>query len=64
MFDSTDAKLIDAKLERKLTGTFNNDMRNLANFHRLKNSTFILGSKMLILNKNENSKQSNQPNAV
>ena len=25
---------IDAKLERKLTRAFNNDMKNLANFHQ------------------------------
>ena len=36
----------DAKLEGKLTGTFKNEMRNLVNFHRLKNSDFILESKM------------------
>ena len=34
----------DVKLEGKLTYAFQNDMRNLANFHRLKNSDFILGS--------------------
>ena len=33
---------IDAKFEGKLTCAFKNDMRNLANFHRLKNSDFIL----------------------
>ena len=37
---------IDAKFEGKLTCTFKNDMKNLANFHRLKNSDFILESKM------------------
>ena len=37
---------IDAKFEGKLTCAFKNDMRNLANFHRLKNSNFILESKM------------------
>ena len=35
---------IDVKLEEKLTCAFQNDMRNLANFHKLKNSDFILGS--------------------
>ena len=36
----------DAKLEGKLTFVFQNDMKNLANFHRLKNSDFILESKI------------------
>ena len=53
MFDSTK---IDAKFEGKLTCAFKNDMKNLANFHRLKNSDFILGSKMAELNQNKNSK--------
>ena len=39
-------------------------MRNLANFHRLKNSDFILENKMAELNENENSKQLDRPNAV
>ena len=55
---------IDGKFEGKLTCAFQNDMRNLANFHRLKNSDFILESKMAELNKNKNSKQPDQPNAV
>ena len=33
---------IDAKFEGKLTCDFKNDMKNLANFHRLKNSDFVL----------------------
>ena len=45
---------IDAKLEGKLTCVFKHDMRNLAYFHRLKNSEFILESKMAELNKNKN----------
>ena len=45
----------DAKFEVKLS--LENDMKNLANFHRLKNNEFILESKMAKLNKNENSKQ-------
>ena len=53
MFDSTK---IDAKFEGKLTCAFKNDMKNLANFHRLKNSDFILRSKMAQLNQNKNSK--------
>ena len=46
---------IDAKFERNLI--FQNDMRNLANFHRLKNSYFIIESKMVELNQHKNSKQ-------
>ena len=39
--------------------------RNLANFHMLKNSDFILGSKMTELNqKKKNSKQLDRPGAV
>ena len=53
---------IDAKFYGKLTCASTNDelltkMRNLANFHRLKNSDFILESKMAQLNQNKNSKQ-------
>ena len=55
---------IDAKFEGKLTCAFKNDMKNLANFHRLKNSDFILESKIAELNKNKNSKQSDWPDAV
>ena len=43
-------------LKETLTSVFKNDMRNLANFHRLRNSDFILESKMAELNQNENSK--------
>ena len=38
------------------------DMKNLVNFHRLKNSDFILESKMPELNQNEN--QADQADAV
>ena len=38
------------KSKGKLTCTFQIDMRNLASFHRLKNSDFILGSKMAEIN--------------
>ena len=55
---------IDAKFEGKLTCAFKNDMRILANFHRLKNSDFILESKMAELNQNKNSEQPNRPDAV
>ena len=39
-------------------------MRNLANFHRLKNSDFISESKTPELNQNKNSKQQDRPDAV
>ena len=55
---------IDAKFEGKLTCAFKNEMRNLANFHRLKNSDFILKSKMADLNQNKNLKQLDLPDAV
>ena len=43
---------IDAKFEGKLTCSSKKDMENLANFHRLKNSDFILESKIVELNRN------------
>ena len=52
----------DTKFEGKLTCAIKNDMKNLANFYRLKNSDFILESKMAELNQNKNSKQ--RPDAV
>ena len=55
---------IDTKFEGKLTCAFKNDMKNLANFHRLKNSNLILESKMAELIQNKNSKQPDQPDAV
>ena len=55
---------IDAKFEGKLTCTFKNDMKNLAYFHRLKNSDFVLESKMVNLNQNKNSKQADRPEVV
>ena len=55
---------IDVKFEGKLTCAFKNDMRNLANFRRLKNSDFILESKMVEPNQNKNSKQSDRLDAV
>ena len=48
---------IDGKFQGKLTCAFQNDMRDMANFHRLKNSDFILESKIAELNQNKNSKQ-------
>ena len=53
---------IDAKFEGKLTCAFKNNKKNLANFYRLKNSDFILESKMEELNENENPKH--RPDAV
>ena len=55
---------IDAKFEKKLTCAFKNDMKNLENFHRLKNSDFILESKMEELNQSKNSMQVDRPDAV
>ena len=54
----------DARFEEKLTCALKNDMKNLANFHRLKNSDFILESKMKELNQNQNSKQPDRPDEV
>ena len=55
---------VDAKFEGKLICAFKNEMRNLADFHRLKNSDFILESKMVELNHNKNLKQLDRPDAV
>ena len=55
---------IDAKFEGKRTCAFKNKMRNLTNFHRLKNSDFILESKMAELNQNQNLKQLDRSDAV
>ena len=38
--------------------------KNFANFQRLKNSDFTLGSKMAELNQNKNLKQLDRPDAV
>ena len=46
---------IDAKFEGKLTCAFKNDIKNLTNLYMLKNSKFILESKMVELNQNKNS---------
>ena len=61
MFDCTENW---CKIWRKLTCAFLNDMRNLASFHRLKNSDFILESKIAELNQNKNSKQLDRLDAV
>ena len=42
----------EAKFEGKLTCGLKNDVRNLANFHRLKNGDFILESKIAELIQN------------
>ena len=55
---------LDSKFEGKLTCASKSDIRNLANLHRLKNSDFILESKMAELNQNKYSKQPDQPDAV
>ena len=47
---------IDAKFKGKLTCAFKNEMRNLANFHRLRNNDFILETKMTELNQIKNLK--------
>ena len=48
---------IDAKFEGKLTRAFKNDSRTFANFHRLEKNNFVLESKKVELNQNQNSKQ-------
>ena len=63
MFDETELK-INAKFGGKLTCAFQNDLRSLANFHRLKNSDFIFESKMSELNQTKNSKQLDRPDAL
>ena len=55
---------IDAKFEGKLTCVFENDIRNLTNFHGLKKSDFILEIKMAELNQNKNSKQLDRPDEM
>ena len=56
---------IDAKFGKKiLIYTFQNDMRNFANFHRLKNNDFILESKIAEPNQNRKSKKLDRPDTV
>ena len=55
---------IDAKFEGKLTRAFQNDMKNLANFHGMKNSDFIFESKMTELNQNKNLEHLDRPDTV
>ena len=47
---------IDVKFKGKLTYAFENNMTSSTNSHRLKNSDFILESKMAELNQNKNRK--------
>ena len=47
----------DATFKEKFSCAFKNDMEYLANFHRLKNSDFILEREMAELNQDKNSKQ-------
>ena len=49
------------KIDVKLTCVFKTNMKNLVNFYRLKNSDFILESKIAELNQNKNSKQPDRP---
>ena len=51
-------------IEGKLIFAFQNDLRNLANFYRLKNIDFILESKMVEPNQNKSLKQLGRPDAV
>ena len=51
----------DAKFEWKLTLL---SKMTLAKFHRLKNSNFILESKMAELNQSKNLKQPDRPDAM
>ena len=44
---------IDVNFDGKLTRAFKNDMKNLGNFHKLKNSDFILENKMTELDQNK-----------
>ena len=55
---------IGAKFEGKMAHAFKNDMKNLVNLHRMKNSDFILESKIAKLNQNKNSRQPDQPDAA
>ena len=58
------ALTIDSKFEGKLTCVFKNGMRNLANFHKLKDSDFILKIKIAELNQNKISKQPDRSDVV
>ena len=51
-------------IRRKTDLCFQNEMRNLASFHGLKNSNFVLESKMAELNQNKNSEEPDQPHTL
>ena len=53
-----------AEFKQKLTFRYKIDMRNLTKFDRLRNSNFILESKLVELNQNKNSKKLGRPDAV
>ena len=53
----------DTKFEGKMTCTLKNNKKNFI-FRRVKNSYFLLESKMVKLNQNKNSKQPDRPDAV
>ena len=55
---------IATKSEGKLNCAFQNDVKNLENVHRLKNSDFILEIKMAELIQNKKLKQLHRPDAV
>ena len=61
MFDGTEDW---CKFWRKTDLCFKKWHEEFVNFHRLKNSDFILESKMAELNQNQNSKQPDRPDAV
>ena len=63
MFDTLTPK-IDDKFEGKPTCALKNDMRNFVNFRRLKNSDFILESKIVEVNQNKNKKETDWPDEV
>ena len=64
MFELKKNRGVEFDGNEKQTCAFKNDMRNLANFHRLKNSNFILESKLVELNQNKSSKQPDWPDAA
>ena len=53
-----------AEFKQKLTFRYKIDMRNLTKFDRLRNSNFILESKLVELNQNKNLKKLGRPDAV
>ena len=55
---------IDAKFAGNMTCVFKNYVRNFSIFHRVKNRDFILESKMVQINQNQNSKQLDRPDAA